>query len=295
MTARKLLLLPALLLLAATAAPAAQEDPHDLLDKARTRLKQGDLAGASAATTSLHQLLAKDPRWDPDGTFARHLLPSLEGRIERATKITRDLDAFNARGLKGLKSPKTAADFPTVQQYTDWATSLIQQLRHERDQIVEAGIKDPEDRACIARTASYAASERLLQTDLLKQASEAAGDEVLGLLSGDPRMEAVLVRFRQLKLDLVQAVRERDALRTQLQDSKEREAALRQSLDSGTRPTRLPLSAERLLTILLALAAAAAVWVAIKRGKTLAAQHSAACLRESKTEGNSRDIYHDAA
>jgi hypothetical protein len=289
----------ALLLLAASAGRAGevQADPAELYERARAEMKQGDLEAASSSASALRALLTKDPRWDPDGVYAHRLLPPLLARLERLKEITRGLDDFNARAGQGLKAPKTVADFPTVQQYTNWATSLIRRLRRERDQIVGAGALDAEDRACIARTSSYAATERLLQTDLLKKVSDAAGDEVLGLLSGDPRMEAVLLRFRQLKLDLVRVMGERDALGVQLRKAKESETELRQSLASSGEPTRIPLALEVLLLTGFGLIATIATWMAILRGRALAAARraSAAATQDIASEIESQEARHDAA
>ena len=298
MIARRATLSLAVLSLAVTAgwAGQVQADPAELYERARAEMKQGDLERAASSASALRALMAEDPRWDPDGVYRQKLLPSLQSRLERLTEVTRNLDAFSARAGQGLKSPKTAADFPTVQEYTNWATSLIQHLRRERDQIVSAGAQDAEDRSCIARTASYVATERLLQTDLLKKASDAVGDEVLGLLSGDPRLETVLLRFRQLKLDLVRVMGERDALGARLRTSQEREEALRRSLNSAGEPTRIPLALEVLLLAGFALIAALATWIAMARGRALAAARRATVIAAT---ASARDLEsearHDAA
>jgi hypothetical protein len=285
MIARRAALCFALLLLAVSAGRAGQvqADPTELYERARVEMKQGDLEGASSSASALRALITKDPRWDPDGVYAHKLLPPLLARLERLKEVTRNLDDFSARAGQGLKTPKTAADFPTVQQYTNWATSLIQRLRRERDQIVGAGAQDAEDRTCIARTTSYAATEQLLQTDLLKKVSDAAG--------------AVLLRFRQLKLDLVRVMGERDALGAQLRKTKESEAALRQSLESAGEPTRIPLALEVVLLMGFALIAAIATWFAILRGRALAAARRAAAIAATASARRleNREARHDAA
>lgn len=299
MFARRAALSLGVLLFAVSAARAGQvqADPAELYERARAEMKQGNLDGASSSAAALKALITRDPRWDPDGVYAHKLLPPLLARLARVKEVTSSLDAFSTRAGRGLKTPKTAADFPTVQQYTNWATSLIQRLRRERDQIVEAGAPDAEERACIARTASYAATERLLQTDLLKKVSDAAGDEVLGLLSGDPRMETVLLRFRQLKLDLVRVMGERDALGAQLRKTQESEADLRRSLETAGEPTRIPLLLEVMLITGFALIAASAAWVAIARGRELAAARRAAVIAARASVGRleGEEARHDAA
>ena len=299
MIARSASLTLGVLLLAVSAARAGQvqADPSELYERARGELKQGDLEAASSNASAMRALIARDPRWDPDGVYAHKLLPPLLARLDRVKEVARNLDAFSARAGKGLKAPKTAADFPTVQQYTQWATSVIQRLRRQRDGIVDAGAQDAEDRACIARTASYAATERLLQTDLLQKASDAAGDEILGLLSGDPRLETVLLRFRQLKLDLVRTMGERDALRAKLSRTEESEADLRRVLKSAGEPTRIPLALEVLLLAGFGLTGAISIGVAIVRGRALAAARRAAAIAATASTQHHEgpESLHDAA
>src|SRR5438445_1036241 len=56
--------------------------------------------------------------------------------------------------------------------------------------------------------------------------ADTAGDDILGLLAGDPELESVLVRFRQLKRDLMQIVAERDQLETDVKKSREHSEAV---------------------------------------------------------------------
>ncbi|HEU5180002.1 MAG TPA: hypothetical protein VFW45_04375 [Candidatus Polarisedimenticolia bacterium] len=207
-----------------------ETDPHQLYAQAKGQMRKGDLAEASASLAKLRSLISRNPKWDPDGAFAKELIPSFSTRLERLQKVAADLDDFSDRALQDLQLPRPAKDFPTIDQYTQWATTTIQKLRGERDGIVEAGLKDSEDRACITQTASYARTEQLLQTDLLKKASDASGSEVLGVLSGDAETETVLVRFRQLKVELLKVMAERDALSGNLRKSREDESALQRAL-----------------------------------------------------------------
>ena len=207
-----------------------ETDPHQLYAQAKNQLRKGDLAEAVASLSKLRSLISRNPKWDPDEAFAGELVPSLATRLERLQKVAADLDAFSERALKDLQLPRAAQDFPTVGEYTQWATTTIQKLREERDGIVEASLKDAEDRACITQTPSYARTEQLLQTDLLQKASAASSQEVLGVLSGDAETETVLVRFRQIKVELLKVMAERDALSARLRKSRADEAALHRAL-----------------------------------------------------------------
>ncbi len=207
-----------------------ETDPHQLYAQAKGQMRKGDLAEASASLAKLRALISRNPKWDPDAAFAKELIPSLSTRLERLQKVAADLDAFSDQALQDLQLPQHATDFPTIDQYTEWATTTIQKLRGERDGIVEAGLKEAEDRACITQTASYARTEQLLQTDLLKKASDTSGKEVLGVLSGDAETETVLVRFRQLKVELLKVMAERDALSGNLRKSRQDETALQRAL-----------------------------------------------------------------
>jgi hypothetical protein len=120
----------------------------------------------------------------------------------------------------------------TLKDYAQWTTSVIDRLRTERDGVILADLTDPEERAILTRTEAYARSERLLETDVIELLAETAGDEVLGLLSGDPGLESVLVRFRQLKRDLMQVSSEKDEVAARAQSSEERLQAMLLTFDA---------------------------------------------------------------
>jgi hypothetical protein len=209
-----------------------EADPHELYERARTRLEAGQLDEAAALLQKLHALIAARPEWDPDGTFARDLAPPLQARLLRLQDAAAALDAFCDRALKDVRPPDFKQDLSTVKDYTHWATAEVARLRSERDALVAQHLPNPEDAVLFTRTESYARSERLLEVDLLAKMSDAAGDDVLGLLSGDPRLESVLTRFRQLKRDLIEASGERDRLQARLQESETRDRALVGVLDA---------------------------------------------------------------
>jgi hypothetical protein len=219
MPARSVPIVAAIIVLGATVvgatvrrgAPVAA-DPHDLYTTASNDMTRGDLQAADAALARLHAVIRSSPKWDPEGVFSRELLPPLEARLKRLQGAARKLDAFDTKVRADLKPPDPLKDTATVRNYTEWATSVIRRLRAERDQIIAAGLANPEDRAILSRTESYARTQRLLETDGLKQMADAAGDDILGLLAGDPNQESILLRFRQLKLDLMHAVADRDRL-----------------------------------------------------------------------------------
>jgi hypothetical protein len=220
------LLIAASLLVAAVAggswvaaASRLAADPNELYERAVARLQKGDLEGATADTAKLRDLVRGRPEWDPEGTFRRTLLPSLQGRLRRLHAASAALDQFCDRALAELKPPDLRNQISTVKDYTHWATSVTQRLRSERDDLVNQALRSPEERTILRRTPAFAKSERLFEVDVLKEMAEKTGDDILGLLSGDARIETVLTRFRQLKRDLMDAIAERDDLRGRLEES----------------------------------------------------------------------------
>ena len=207
-------------------APPVEADPHEMYERARQYLADGELRGAGSALSRLRALIAKRPDWDPEGVFANGLLPPLQSRLNRLQSVARKLDEFTVKALQDLQPPDIKKDISTVRDYTEWATSVIQRLRAERDRIIGAELTDPEEQAYLTHTESYERTERLLEIDVLKRMADTAGDDILGLLAGDPELESVLVRFRQLKRDLMQIVAERDQLETDVKKAREHNEAV---------------------------------------------------------------------
>lgn len=228
MIARRIAILAGVLLLGVTSQGASpvEVDPHELYDRTREYLADGELRGAATTLSRLRTLIAKRPDWDPEGVFANELLPPLQARLSRLQAVARGLDDFTVRALQDLQPPDIKKDISTVRDYTEWATSVIQRLRAERDQIIAGALADPEERAFLTHTESYERTEQLLEIDVLKRMADTAGDDILGLLAGDPELESVLVRFRQLKRDLMQIVAERDRLEADVKESREQNAAV---------------------------------------------------------------------
>ena len=226
--------------------PSVAPDPHDYYQQARERLKQGDLQAAAALITRLGNLVAEQSDWDPGHVFADRLLPPLMARLKRMQTAARKLDAWSDSAVDGLKPPAITDELSTVRSYTDWATATIKQLRAERDAIVTSALSDPEEQAALTRTPSYLRTERLLQTDVLQKMAQSAGDDILGLLSGDPRIESVLVRFRQLKRDLIQTVAERDRLEGQLGQARQFDDSVLRALAAAVADAQPSLPTGRL-------------------------------------------------
>jgi hypothetical protein len=193
-----------------------EADPHDLYTSASNDLAKGDLQSAEAALARLHAVIRSSPEWDPEAVFSHELLPPLEARLKRLQDAALKLDFFDTQVRANLKPPDPLKNTATVRDYTEWATSVIRRLRAERDRIIAAELANPEEQAILSRTESYARTQRLLETDGLKQMADAAGDDILGLLAGDPNQESIMLRFRQLKLELMQAVADRDRLSTEV-------------------------------------------------------------------------------
>ncbi|HKB07820.1 MAG TPA: hypothetical protein VKF61_06045 [Candidatus Polarisedimenticolia bacterium] len=229
MNARRTVILTGALLLGVTCLRAESQveaDPHELCERAREYLADGELRAAGSALSRLKTLIEKRPDWDPEGTFANELLPPLQARLNRLQHTARRLDDFTVQALQDLQPPDIKNDISTVRDYTDWATSVIQRLRGERDQIIAAELGDPEERAFLTHTESYERTERLLEIDVLKRMADTAGDDILGLLAGDPELESVLVRFRQLKRDLMQNIAGRDQLEAEVKKANEHNEAV---------------------------------------------------------------------
>ena len=244
MIVRKALAGLGVILLWVTCSRASQleADPHELYETARTHLRNGDLESAESLLARLHAMISHGSQWDPDGVFANQLLPPLQSKLKRMQAVSHQLDAFSDRALEDLKPPEITDDVSTLHSYTDWATSLIQRLRSERDRIISTGLSDPQEQAALSRTASYARTERLLEIDVLQKAADSTEDASLGLPEGDPRIDPVLVRFRQLKLDLMRVMIERDQLERQLNTSRSGDAvylsALAALVTEGPLPAR---------------------------------------------------------
>src|SRR5437867_1460605 len=229
MIVRRTAVLTGALLLGVTCLRAASQveaDPHELCERAREYLADGEMRAAGSAISKLRTLIAKRPDWDPEGVFANELLPPLQARLNRLQGVARKLDDFTVKALQDLQPPDLKKDISTVRDYTEWATSVIQRLRAEREQIIGAELTDSEERAFLTHTESYERTERLLEIDVLKRMADTAGDDILGLLAGDPELESVLVRFRQLKRDLMQIVAERDQLEADAKKSREHNEAV---------------------------------------------------------------------
>ena len=229
MIVRRTAVLTGALLLGVTCLRAASQveaDPHELCERAREYLADGELRAAGSALSRLRTLIAKRPDWDPEGVFTNELLPPLQARLNRLQHVARKLDDFTVEALQDLQPPDIKKDISTVRDYTEWATSVIERLRGERDQIIGAELADAEERAFLTHTESYERTERLLEVDVLKRMADTAGDDILGLLAGDPELESVLTRFRQLKRDLMQIVAERDQLETDVKKSHDHNEAV---------------------------------------------------------------------
>jgi len=217
------------LLLGVTCARGAAQveaDPHELYERAREFVADGELRAAGSSLSRLRTMIEKRPDWDPEGVFTKELLPPLQARLSRLQGVAHKLDDFTVKALQDLQPPDIKKDISTVRDYTEWATSVIQRLRTERDQLIGAELSDPEERAFLTHTESYERTERLLEIDVLKRMADTAGDDILGLLAGDPELESVLVRFRQLKRDLMQIVAERDQLDADVKKSHEHNEAV---------------------------------------------------------------------
>jgi len=229
MIVRRTTALAGALLLGVTCARAASQveaDPHELYERAREFLADGELRAAGSSLSRLRTMIEKRPDWDPEGVFAKELLPPLQARLNRLQGVAHKLDDFTVKALQDLQPPDIKKDISTVRDYTEWATSVIQRLRAERDQLIGAELSDPEERAFLTHTEAYERTERLLEIDVLKRMADTAGDDILGLLAGDPELESVLVRFRQLKRDLMQIVAERDQLDADVKKSHEHNEAV---------------------------------------------------------------------
>jgi len=209
-----------LLALTCLRASTLEADPHELYEAARSQLRNGDLQSAEVLLTRLRNMVSRGSQWDPDGVFANELLPPLLGRLRRMKSVSRQLDEFSDRALKDLQPPEISGDDSAVHRYTDWAASVVQRLRSERDQIISAGLSNPEEQAALTRTASYARTEQLLETDVLKSIADASAGSIADPPAEDPNGDPVQVRFRQLKQDLLRIMIERDQLQQRVKASR---------------------------------------------------------------------------
>ena len=197
-----------------------EADPHELYEAARNHLRNGQLQSAEVLLTRLRNMVSRGSQWDPDGVFANELLPPLLGRLRRMKSVSLQLDEFSDRALKDLQPPEISGDDSALHRYADWAASVVQRLRSERDQIISAGLSNPEEQAALTRTASYARTEQLLETDVLKVIADASAGSAVEPPAEDPNDDPVQVRFRQLKQDLVRIMIERDQLQQRVKASR---------------------------------------------------------------------------
>src|SRR5262245_15188609 len=103
MTVRRTALFAAALLAGATVLHGASEvevDPHELCDRAREYLADGELRGAATSITRLRTLIAKRPDWDPEGLFTNEILPPLQAKLSRLQAVARRLDDFTVESLQ---------------------------------------------------------------------------------------------------------------------------------------------------------------------------------------------------
>jgi len=219
-------------LLFATSLRAApiEADPHELYDEARIHLRNGELGSADASLRRLRSILSQGSQWDPDGVFANELLPPLLKKLRRMQVVTGQLDAFSERALKDLTPPEISSEASTLRPYTEWATSTIQRLRSERDQIIASRLADPEEQAAVTRTASYARTERILETDVMRSLADSSANAAPVRATEDPGIDPVSVRFRQLKRDLMGLMMERDRLEQEAKQTNAGEKAYLQAL-----------------------------------------------------------------
>lgn len=201
----------------APAVLAANADPHELYQVASDRLLNGNLEAAEVAAARLRHLVTRHPAWDPDGVFAEELLPSMSARLRRLRLAASELEEFTDRALKEIRPPEMAEEPDAVRAYTDWATSAIERLRRERDGLIAAGLPIPEDQAVLARTESYAKSEQLLETDILRRMTDAFQKEVETLEPEGRRWQTMHDRLEQIKKGMMESVLDRDRLRRQLE------------------------------------------------------------------------------
>src|SRR6266850_7358129 len=180
-------------------------------------MRSGKLKAAAAGAARLREFVTRHPEWDPDGVFAKELLPSMESRLRRLQLTARELEQFTDQVLSDTKPPRIAADQNAARVFGDWATSTIDRLRRERDGLIAAGLPSPEDQAILLRTESYAKSQHLLEDDILRLVNEAVTHQVATLMPEDQRMETVHDRLDQIKKGMMESVVERDRLRRQME------------------------------------------------------------------------------
>jgi len=201
---------------AAWAVPATEPDPHDIYQAASEHLRSGNLKAAQAGASKLRDLLTRHPEWDPGGVFARELLPPMEAHLQRLRLTERELERFTHRALGDTKPPPIAEDQNAARFYGDWATSTIDRLRRERDGLIAVGLPAPEDQAILVLTESYATSEKLLETEILRLVNEAVTREIKIMMPEGQQLQTVHVRLDQIKKDMMESVIERDRLHREL-------------------------------------------------------------------------------
>jgi len=204
---------------------AADLDPDQIYQNTCKQLQSGDLKAAGAGANRLRDLITRHPAWDPDGVYKLELLPSVEAQILRLEKTAQELGNFTDRALKNTPPPEISVGQDPVRAYGDWATSTIDRLRHERDRLIAAMLPASADQAILAKTESYARSQHLLETDILRRMNEAVEKEVEILMPEDRRWQTMHGRLDQIKKGMMESVLDRDRLQRQLEDLQTRTKA----------------------------------------------------------------------
>src|SRR5207245_1439215 len=117
MIVRRTAVLTGALLLGLTCVRGASQvevDPHELYEKARQYLADGELREAASVLFRLHTLIDKRPDWDPEGVFTNEIMPPLQARLNRLQSVARKLDDFTVKALQNLQPPDIKKDISTV-------------------------------------------------------------------------------------------------------------------------------------------------------------------------------------
>jgi hypothetical protein len=200
-----------------------------LFSEAREAFDRGDIERAESTIGSLRDLLDAHPGWDPDGSFAKVLLPELEARMSRAQTAIAELNTLPERAREERSAPQSSEDPQDLAPYLGWATGRMDRTRDHMNRIAETLPAGPE-RCAVVQSDSYARAAQLVETEILPDVTNSLQARVDGLLEGDERTRALKTRLDSLKREVVTSSVEREGLQVELETARAMHEAYQRAL-----------------------------------------------------------------
>jgi len=205
------------------------DDPQSLFDEAREAFNGSDIEKAESTIESLRDLLDADPGWDPDGSFAKVLLPKLEARMSRTRAAIAELNTLPERAREERSAPQPSEDPQDLAPYLGWATGRVDRTRDHMNRIAET-LPAGAERCAVVQSESYARAAKLVETEILPDVTNSLQVRVDDLLDGDERTRALKTRLDSLKREVVTSSVEREGLQVELETARAMHDAYQRAL-----------------------------------------------------------------